>query len=141
MEKAEEAYATELAGFAAKIDPQPVVTAGVDLLTRLMPEIKALRRALASGSVKASQVATGTGSIPDGIDMSSYLGKQSGWAVGGPGNDYYNGDYKVIIDLGGDDVYDLTYDLDKPHAVIIIDLSGNDRHAAAQVDCGFLPGL
>lgn len=128
LEKVEEAYATELAGFAAKINPQPLVNAGVDFLTRLMPELKALRRALASGAVNASQIMTGTGAMPSGIDMSSYLGRQPGWKVGGPGNDYYSGDYKVIIDLGGDDVYDLTYDLDNPHAVIIIDLFGNDRY-------------
>ena len=66
--------------------------------------------------------------VPDNIDLNSYLGKQSGWKIGGTGNDYYNGDYKFILDFGGDDVYDLSYNPDNPHGVIIIDLSGNDNY-------------
>ena len=126
LEKVEEAYATDLSGFASSIHPQPLVNASISWLTLMMPELRTLIRQLESGSITPDRVVANVGTIPSGVDLSSYLGRQSGWKVGGPGNDYYSGDYKVIIDIGGDDVYDLSYDIDHPHPVVIIDLSGND---------------
>lgn len=128
LEKVEESYATELAGFASRIHPQKLVNASISSLTQMMPEIRTMRRQIESGGISLQKLVANIGTIPAGVDLSSYLGRQKGWKVGGPGNDYYSGDYKVIIDVGGDDVYDLTYDIEHPHPVIIIDLSGNDRY-------------
>jgi hypothetical protein len=50
-------------------------------------------------------------------------------AIGGRGNDRYEGDYAIIIDFGGDDEY-LLSETDGKHFQIIIDLSGNDRYIA-----------
>ncbi|MFH2055257.1 MAG: hypothetical protein ABIJ61_04810 [bacterium] len=55
-------------------------------------------------------------------------------AIGGPGNDRYEGKYAVIIDLGGDDEYLLEYDPEHPNQ-IIIDLDGNDRYYAQTDHC------
>ncbi len=129
-EKAEEAYTEQFASFGTKIDKDPIVRAGIDCLRELMLEIKGLQQVVNSGKVSPEEIIKGMGSLPAGTNMETYLGKQSGWRIGGPGNDYYSGDYDFILDFGGDDVYNLSYDPSKPHGVIIIDLGGNDNYAA-----------
>lgn len=55
-------------------------------------------------------------------------------AVGGTGKNIYTGHYDIIIDLGGDDVYNidrLTDDLFKNNFSCIIDLSGNDLYTTS----------
>ena len=50
-------------------------------------------------------------------------------AIGGNGKNIYNGHFDLIIDTGGDDVYNIdreSYDLFKNNFSCIIDLSGND---------------
>jgi len=130
LEKLEEGYSERFVEFGAKIDKDPIVAAGIDCLRQLMLEVNNLRQRLEAGEVSAKKIVEGTGYLPDNADLESYLGKQSGWKIGGPGNDYYSGDYRFIFDFGGDDVYDLSYDPDKLHGVIIIDLGGNDRYRA-----------
>ncbi|MCB2230706.1 hypothetical protein KQH82_08315 [bacterium] len=126
METREEEYTDRFASFGTKIDTDPIVGAGVDCLRELLLEINALRSLLASGQVTAEAIMRGKAYLPDDADKESYLGEQKGWKVGGPGNDYYNGEYKFILDFGGDDVYDLSHgDLNK-NGTIVIDLSGND---------------
>jgi hypothetical protein len=125
-EKAEEIYADRFASFGTKIDIDPVVGAGVECLRELMLEVNALRSMLAGGQVTADQIMRGEAYLPADANSESYLGKQSGWKVGGPGNDYYNGEYKFILDLGGDDIYDLSHGNRNKAGTIIIDLSGND---------------
>ncbi|MFQ6008969.1 MAG: hypothetical protein ACE5K8_08480, partial [Candidatus Zixiibacteriota bacterium] len=110
LEKLEEKYSEEFVKFGTKIDKDPIVAAGIDCLRELMPEINNLRRLLQSGQVTAEKIVKGTGYIPDNVDVESYLGMQSGWKIGGPGNDHYQGDYKFIFDFSGDDIYDLSYD-------------------------------
>ncbi len=130
LEKLEEGYCEQFVEFGAKIDKDPIVAAGIDCLRLLTSEVNSLRQRLKSGEVSAAKIVEGTGYLPDNADLESYLGKQSGWKIGGPGNDYYSGDYRFILDFGGDDVYDLSYDPGKPHGVIIIDIGGDDRYRA-----------
>ena len=128
LSKIEESYTEQFASFGYLIDKDPILAAGKDCLTELLTNIRALRRELNSGNTTAADAVRHISVASEGIGQDSYLGRQSGWAVGGPGNDYYKGDYKVIVDLGGDDVYDLSYDPTKPHGVIIVDLGGNDHY-------------
>jgi hypothetical protein len=130
VEKIEEAYIETFTAFAPLIDKDPIMAAGIDCLQDIMPDIRALQAALASGQSSPTKLKTTTGYLPDNVNLESYLGRQSGWVIGGGGNDYYSGDYKFILDLGGDDVYDLEYDPANPHGVIIIDLSGDDHYRA-----------
>ena len=130
VEKAEEGYTDEFVTFGSKIDMDLIVDAGVDCIRELMLEIKSLQQAVKSGEVDPGEVVKGTGFLPSDANLNSYLGRQDGWKVGGPGNDYYSGDYKFILDFGGDDVYDLRYDPANPHGVIIIDLGGDDHYLA-----------
>lgn len=54
-------------------------------------------------------------------------------AIGGKGKNIYNGHFDFIIDLGGDDVYNIdreTTDLFKNNFSCIIDLSGNDYYTS-----------
>ncbi len=128
LEKAEEKYTQQLAEFADGIDKDPVLQAGIDCLKRVMLEIKTFQSELKSNQMSPAKIMQTAGFLPENTDLSSYLGNQPGWVVGGPDNDYYSGDYKLILDFGGDDIYDLSYDETKPHGVIIIDLSGNDNY-------------
>lgn len=128
LEKLEEHYSEQFVEFANGIDKDPIVQAGIDCFKRILPEIRTIQRILKSNKEAAERIMQTAPYLPKDIDLSSYLGTQSGWAVGGPDNDYYNGDYKFILDFGGDDVYDLSYDENNPHGVIIIDLGGDDSY-------------
>lgn len=125
LDKVEEAYIKEFVKFGYKIDKDPIVDAGVKYFRELMLDLNNLKQALKSSSVKNLLKSN---DLPGNVDLSTYLGKQPGWKIGGTGNDYYSGDYKFILDFGGDDVYDLSYDPENPHGTIIIDLSGNDSY-------------
>lgn len=61
-------------------------------------------------------------------------------AIGGPGNDVYVGSYAAIIDVGGDDLYQLSYDgptSKHPLPVhCIIDLDGNDTYRSTDYGLG-----
>ncbi len=59
--------------------------------------------------------------------------------IGGTGPNHYKGDYALIIDLGGDDTYELTR---RPNFTgqVIIDLGGNDKYFALEdyvLACGY----
>lgn len=60
-------------------------------------------------------------------EMDDQLGKI---VIGTTGNDTYTGDYFMIIDPGGDDVYNISYDIENPHPTLIVDYSGNDIYKA-----------
>ena len=55
-------------------------------------------------------------------------------AIGGPGNDLYVGSYAIIIDVGGNDVYNLSTQRSNRssslHVQCIIDLDGHDTYRA-----------
>ncbi|MEW5795547.1 MAG: hypothetical protein AB1772_04220 [Candidatus Zixiibacteriota bacterium] len=129
LEKKEEAYVEEFVKFAGKIQKDPIVSAGVDCLRDILPDIAAVR-AEAANNANVDRILATTGYVPKDLVDAAYLGRQPGWKVGGPGNDYYQGDYKFILDIGGDDIYVLTYDPSNPHGVIIIDLAGDDLYRA-----------
>jgi len=130
LEQIEEAWTEEFVAFASLIDKDPLVAAGIEALRTLLLDVNALRSNLSAGQTTTERILKGIEYLPENVDTRSYLGKQPGWKVGGTGNDYYSGDYKLIIDFGGDDVYDLDYDPSDPHGVIIIDLGGNDFYRA-----------
>ncbi len=59
--------------------------------------------------------------------------------LGGSGPNHYKGDYALIIDLGGNDTYELTR---RPNLTgqVIIDLGGNDKYFALEdyaLACGY----
>jgi hypothetical protein len=131
MEKAEERYTEEFVTFGTRIDKSPIVAAGVECLRDILMEVRAISAQVRSSSGAAGNLLAVGGVAPETSVSGSYLGRQSGWFIGGPGNDYYSDDYKFIFDVGGDDVYNLSYDPSDPHGVIIIDLSGDDVYKAA----------
>jgi len=135
VEKAEEGYADEFVEFGYKIDPDPVVSAGIDFLREMVLEAGNLKRRLESGETTPKSILATVGYLPENADRESYLGLQSGWKVGGFGSDYYEGDYSFILDFGGDDVYDLDFDPEHPHPVIVIDLGGDDAYRARSDFC------
>ena len=139
VEKLDEEYAETFAEFGYKINTDPIVAAGIDCLSKLILDVNSLKSQLDSRQLNAKNLVSNTVNLPQGVDRSSYLGEQRGWAVGGPGNDRYTGDYWFILDLGGDDQYNLSFDPANPHPVIIVDLSGDD-HYKAETDFGLASG-
>ncbi|MBU8934607.1 MAG: hypothetical protein KOO62_11465 [candidate division Zixibacteria bacterium] len=130
LENLEEAYTEQFVEFGTMIDKDPVITAGIECLRQVVLDVGVIRTALRRNEITRSKLIKSTGYLPDQSTARKFLGMQKGWAVGGPGNDYYEGDYSFILDVGGNDVYDLSYDPAKPHGVIIIDLSGDDYYRA-----------
>jgi hypothetical protein len=130
LEKVEEKYCDTLVTFGASINTDPILAAGISFLRELMPELMTIKTIADSGGQARDKLLNNVGYIPDKVNTEKYLGKQAGWKIGGAGRDIYAGDYKFILDLGGDDIYDLSYDPTKPHPVIIIDLGGNDSYNA-----------
>ncbi len=130
LDKAELEYAEQFAEFGLDIKKDPIIAAGIDMAREMLLEAGNLRQMIQSGSINPSEVLSKKGFVPDNADLSSFLGKQPGWVIGGTSNDYYHGDYKFILDFGGDDVYDLSYDPSNPHPVVIIDFGGNDVYRA-----------
>lgn len=130
IEKAQERYADSFATFGNRIDKDPVMAAGVDYLRELLPQLDDFRTYLDTSKGAAERMMKPSGFLPGNLTTDLYLGKQPGWAVGGPGDDTYRGDYQFILDLGGNDTYELAYDPAKPHGVIILDLGGDDHYVA-----------
>ena len=130
LQQVEEGYVEQFVAFAPRIDKDPIVAAGIDCLRDILPDLAAIRAAMAASPDSIDRFLKTTGYMPDDVGGKDILGRQPGWMIGGIGNDYYKGNYRFILDFGGDDVYDLEYDPAEPHGVIIIDLAGNDHYRA-----------
>jgi len=69
--------------------------------------------------------------------------KYGRFALGGIGNDTYKGDFALIVDLGGNDVYDIDInsknDALKYPVRLIVDFDGNDSYKSGSygLGCGF----
>ncbi|MBN2227333.1 MAG: hypothetical protein JW763_08205 [candidate division Zixibacteria bacterium] len=126
IQKVEEKYVEHFVEFGDRIHKDYLLQAGLDASVAIFGEITRLMDDIAGGEVNVHDMLTDTAIVPSRVGLTSYLGRKDGWAIGGVGNDRYVGDYAFIIDFGGDDRYDLSYDPDHPHGTIIIDLSGDD---------------
>lgn len=130
LDKVEEKYIEKFTEFGGKIRKDYLVHAGIQAAALMHHEINDLMKMMESGEFKVGEVLADTITLPRTTGIARYLGLQKGWAVGSEKNDIYKGDYYFIIDFGGDDRYELSYDTEKPHGTIIIDLSGNDIYTA-----------
>lgn len=130
IQKAEEKYVQHFTQFSDKINKEPLLYSGYYRASAILKQIQTLQELIASGSMNVDSILADTVYLPKVTGADTYLGKQPGWRIGGTGDDYYKGDYKFVLDFGGDDRYDLSYDPDHPHDVIIIDLSGDDFYNA-----------
>ncbi len=130
IQKAEEGYIEHFKQFAFKIRKDFLLDAGRETSEMVYREIKQLLADIESGEFNVKQVLSDTITRPQRTGLAKYLGLRKGWAIGGPGNDRYRGDYHFIIDFGGDDFYQLEYDPEKPHSTIIVDLSGDDVYVS-----------
>jgi len=130
IQKAEEKYVQEFTRFSDKINKEPLLYAGYYRASAILNQIQILQELISSGSINIDSILADTIFLPKVTGADTYLGKQAGWKIGGPGDDYYKGDYSFILDFGGNDRYDLSYDPEKPHDVTIIDLGGDDIYNA-----------
>lgn len=130
LEKLEESFAERFTAFGYQINVDPIILASTDYLQEILPELRSIQAEIDRGALSVESLVKKGAMLPEQSGAESYLGKQSGWAVGGSGNDTYEGEYSFILDFGGDDTYRLSYSPDRPHGCVIIDLSGNDFYRA-----------
>ncbi|MCP4705533.1 MAG: hypothetical protein GY865_13110 [candidate division Zixibacteria bacterium] len=130
IQKAEEGYIDKFKEFAYKIRKDFLLDAGRETSEMVYNEIIQLLGDIEKGVFNVPKVLSDTITRPSRPGLAKYLGLRKGWAIGGPGNNRYRGDYHFILDFGGDDFYQLEYDPDKPHSTIIIDLSGDDVYVS-----------
>jgi len=130
IQKAEEGYIEYFKQFAFKIRKDFLLDAGRKTSEMVYRQVRQMMADIESGEFDVKQVLSDTITRPKRTGLARYLGLRKGWAIGGPGNDRYRGDYHFIIDFGGDDFYQLEYDPEEPHSTIIIDLSGDDVYAS-----------
>ncbi len=135
IQQAEEEYIQQFVEFSHKIRIDYLLNAGVQTAIDLFEEINLLTKEINKGNFDIGRILADTTALPMQVGRAEFLGRHSGWKIGGLGNDVYSGDYEFIFDFGGDDYYDLTYDPDNPHSCIIIDLSGNDIYTAKSEFC------
>lgn len=130
IQQVEEAYSERFAEFGDKIRKDFIILAGLRAASGISDEIELLVDKIESGNLTIGEILSDTAVMPDRIGIAEYLGKNERWRIAGTENDYHDGDYDFIIDFGGDDRYELSYDPEKPHGAIIIDMSGNDIYNA-----------
>jgi len=130
ISKAEEKYVQKFMQFSDRIHKEPLLYSGITRASAILNQIQILQQWLASGNLNADSILGDSVFLPKITGADTYLGKNKGWAIGGTGSDKYSGDFTFIIDFGGDDRYDLSYDPENPHDVIIIDLGGDDFYNA-----------
>ncbi|SYZ72707.1 conserved exported hypothetical protein [Candidatus Zixiibacteriota bacterium] len=128
IQKKEENDIRRFVKFGRKIRMEFLLSAASEAAIDLFREINLLENEISSGAINPAAILSDTVDLPGKYKI-PLLGKDSGWAIGGTGDDTYRGDYYFILDFGGNDYYDLTYNPENPHPIIIIDLSGNDIYA------------
>ncbi|UCD94231.1 MAG: hypothetical protein JSU69_10785, partial [Candidatus Zixiibacteriota bacterium] len=129
IQQAEEEYIRQFVEFGAGIRKDFLLASGIDAAIDLFDEVEMLMEEIEKGEIDVEKMLSDTAVVPDRTGIAEYLGKHDDWAVGGTGDDRYEGDYYFIIDFGGDDRYELSYDPLHPHGTIIIDISGNDIYS------------
>jgi len=126
MQKAEEEYTKKFVSFATGIRKDFIVLAGAEAAGEFYSEIMRFNDEISAGNIIVEEILSDTAFLPPQAGLAEYLGKSDKWAIGGTGDDVYRGDYHFILDFGGNDIYELSYDPDSIHGTIIIDMAGND---------------
>ncbi|UCB52117.1 MAG: hypothetical protein JSV10_09040 [Candidatus Zixiibacteriota bacterium] len=126
----EEELAKEMVPYLAKIDLREILWAGDDLFPVAELHIRSLKEYLETEPELKSQVKNEQDRLNDLI----FRGETSSGeivVIGGSGSSRYTGSPSIIIDLGGDDEYNISAQQDKQGgSSVIIDLGGNDLYKA-----------
>jgi hypothetical protein len=131
IQNLEEDYTKQFVRFGYKIRKDFLIAAGAEAAVDIFREINLFVEELKTKNINIDKMLRDTVHLPSKGGIGEFLGRNKGWAIGGMSDDRYKGDYSLIIDFGGNDKYDLSYDPSRPHGVIIIDLGGNDIYSAA----------
>ena len=141
----EEALADELLSIAGLVDYDRLATAGA-MLARAVDHALPLAEDDPMGLPRARSehavARTSSSSLASG-DVLSVMETDIGTVIiGGPGRTTYRGGVAIIIDTGGDDVYegDVAAALRDLPVAVVIDLSGNDiyRGSTHSLGAGFM---
>lgn len=119
----------QFVSFARKFRPEFLVGASRRAAVEIHQAVEDMVSSLRSRNIPIKEFLTSIGEIP-AHSRAEFLGVRDGWKISGTENDTHRGDFTVLIDFGGDDHYDLSYDPTNPHPSIVIDLGGNDTYSA-----------
>ncbi len=101
---------------------------GLDYARLLDPGVTMFATALEMARAMAPEIAT----LKDSVKTQIWETPLGLVAIGGPGDDYYTGDFFCIIDVGGNDIYRPTPrtkgEAFKQSAVLIVDFDGDDTY-------------
>jgi len=126
MQKVEEGYTKKFTEFGFDIRKDFIVLAGIDAAGVFFHEAVRFKEDMEAGNISVDELLSDTTALPPQAGIAEYLGRHEKWAIGGPGDDIYRGDYHFILDFGGNDIYELKHDPDSIHGTIIIDMGGDD---------------
>lgn len=126
IQDVKEGYVERFVEFGTGIEKDFLLSAGISAAADIFNDISFMETAIRNGELSISEILSDTAVVPERTGLAEYLGKHPKWKIGGLSDDVYDEDYHVIIDFGGNDRYELSYDLQNPHPTIIIDFSGND---------------
>ncbi len=135
IQQIEEEYVRQFTEFGFKIRKDFLLEVGIGAAVDIFDELDILMNEIEAGNTSLQKIYDDTTAIPDRVGIATYLGKNDKWKIGGFGNDYHKGEYDLIIDFGGNDKYDLSYDVSNPHGTIIIDFSGDDIYSSSTDFC------
>ncbi len=126
IQQTERQQTVTLAKIGVNFRPRFLNQQGIESFLETLKQVKLFVAGLQRHGTSLTDVIRTDVEIPNRVRKELYLGQHDDWKISGPGDDYHTGEFSVIIDLGGNDHYDLSYNPAKPHPTIIIDLSGDD---------------
>lgn len=128
IQQAEKETLKKFVSFGTKLRSEFILQAGAEAALAILRGVEQLMVSVERGDLALSEALFSSVEEPGRKGLRTLLGRHEGWIISGAGDDYHTGDFTVLIDIGGNDRYDLTYDPAQPHPRIIIDLAGDDTY-------------
>ena len=133
VDTSREINSDRLLDIIAKLDTRPLMeAAAIVLIGAMQAQQRAQGEAGSAGVESSPEPAPGVDGVKGDVWLYLEHDEYGKMIVGGQGDNVYEGDFAVIIDLGGDDVYrgrcgGAMGELGNPYAVVI-DLAGDDYY-------------
>ncbi|MCH7878266.1 MAG: hypothetical protein IH914_03005 [candidate division Zixibacteria bacterium] len=129
IQQAEKETLRKFVSFGTKIRPEFILRYGTEAALEILRGVEQLMLSVERGELVLSEALFSSVEEPGRKGLRTLLGRHEGWKISGAGDDYHTGDFTVLIDIGGNDHYDLSYNPAAPHPRIIIDLAGDDIYS------------
>ncbi len=128
VQQAEKVTLKKFVSFGTKLRSEFILHFGAEAALEILHGVEQLMVSVENGDLVLSEALSTSVEEPGRTGLRTLLGRHDGWIISGAGDDYHTGDFTVLIDIGGNDRYDLSYNPAVPHPRIIIDLAGDDTY-------------